>query len=110
MVREICWINNIKIMKPFLLIVLAMAISSYSECIAGDIVQPKSVWERNIEATIGRSTIGIKSHSSDFIELIGYKYVEDMPDVSRYSKIIDKMFSSNKYLVLQSNGGERINL
>lgn len=64
-----------------------------------------NVWQTNIEASLGRSLNPTKSAGTADIELVGYEYYGEVPQTSDYSRIINRMFSGDTYVVLQSNAG-----
>lgn len=64
-----------------------------------------NVWQTNIENSLGRSLNPTKSAGTADIELVGYEYYGEIPQFSGYSRIINRMFSGDTYVVLQSNAG-----
>lgn len=64
-----------------------------------------ALWQTNIEASLGRSLNPTKSAGTADIELVGYEYYGEVPQTSDYSRIINRMFSGDTYVVLQSNAG-----
>lgn len=83
---------------------LLMLVSCSEADIYIDNLHP-ALWQTNIEASIGRSLNPTKSAGSADIELVGYEYYGEVPQTSDYSRIINRMFSSDTYVVLQSNAG-----
>lgn len=63
------------------------------------------LWQANVEASLGRSLNPTKSAGTADIELVGYEYYGEVPQTSDYSRIINRMFSGDTYVVLQSNAG-----
>lgn len=93
-----------KLNLGLMLVAFVVFLSCSKSVIEIDTLQ-SNVWQTNIETSLGRSLKPTKSAGSADIELVGYEYYGEVPQTSDYSRIINRIFSSDTYVVLQSNAG-----